>query len=433
MQDEDGNWIQKNYLYEECIRNAVNSDGLLQKNKAVIKHDFNESEKFRGNIYLDRIEINDKAGNKTVYSVEDNTLEKNLINISKIEKQYTLVTSTIVEDYIEQISNLPEGSIVLVNVIRKNQIIKKELFDVIKGRNVEITFTNIYGGSSSQSGGEISSETNNMGIQWIINGRDIVNETKDINMKVELSVQRYSKYYLPEYELNENLELDYWDSLNLEDATDEDFMEYGEALIPLQKQEIEKYFNKLKKDGYLIEDEVYKNIMNLLEENIGIDCKGAIINGSKYVKYISIKFADNGELPCITKVRLKPDYATRGLIGAKGLNLYYINGSEYILEENNIDLDEENYYNFNLTHNSEFALLNGKMEKLEKSDYQLGDVNQDGNINAKDATLILKYLAKKVTLTDEQKVLADTDKDGKIKASDAVRILKYVTKKITEF
>ena len=64
--------------------------------------------------------------------------------------------------------------------------------------------------------------------------------------------------------------------------------------------------------------------------------------------------------------------------------------------------------------------------------YQLGDVNKDGKINAQDATLILKYVAKKATLTDEQLLLADTDKDGKIKASDAVRILKYVAKKISE-
>ena len=70
--------------------------------------------------------------------------------------------------------------------------------------------------------------------------------------------------------------------------------------------------------------------------------------------------------------------------------------------------------------------------KIKATDYRLGDVNQDGKVNAQDATLILKYLAKKATLTDEQKALADTDRDGYVKASDAVRILKYVTKKINE-
>ena len=78
--------------------------------------------------------------------------------------------------------------------------------------------------------------------------------------------------------------------------------------------------------------------------------------------------------------------------------------------------------------------LSSFMIAINPSDvvYLLGDVNQDGVVNAKDATLILKYMAKKATLTEEQKLLADTDKDGKIKASDAVRILKYVTKKIEE-
>ena len=65
----------------------------------------------------------------------------------------------------------------------------------------------------------------------------------------------------------------------------------------------------------------------------------------------------------------------------------------------------------------------------EKPKYGLGDVNKDNKINSLDAVEILKYVAKKKTLTDEQLALADTTRDGKVNSLDAVRILKYVAKK----
>ena len=68
----------------------------------------------------------------------------------------------------------------------------------------------------------------------------------------------------------------------------------------------------------------------------------------------------------------------------------------------------------------------------EKPKYGLGDVNKDNKINSLDAVEILKYVAKKKTLTDEQLLLADTTRDNKVNSLDAVRILKFVAKKITE-
>ena len=69
----------------------------------------------------------------------------------------------------------------------------------------------------------------------------------------------------------------------------------------------------------------------------------------------------------------------------------------------------------------------------DKMPYILGDVNQDGEIKASDAVLVLKYIAGNIELTDLQKQVADVNKDGEIKASDAVLILKYVAGDITEF
>ena len=62
--------------------------------------------------------------------------------------------------------------------------------------------------------------------------------------------------------------------------------------------------------------------------------------------------------------------------------------------------------------------------------YDLGDVNLDGKINAKDASLALVAYAENETnpdrLTAVQKAAADVDFDGKITAKDASKILRFV-------
>ncbi len=56
---------------------------------------------------------------------------------------------------------------------------------------------------------------------------------------------------------------------------------------------------------------------------------------------------------------------------------------------------------------------------------KMGDVNGDGNIDAKDALMVLKAAVDKVDLTDSQAKAADVNKDGKIDAKDALEILKH--------
>ena len=60
----------------------------------------------------------------------------------------------------------------------------------------------------------------------------------------------------------------------------------------------------------------------------------------------------------------------------------------------------------------------------DESKYLLGDVNRDGKLNIRDATLIQKYLAKISTLDEEQIALADYNKDCKVSVQDATRIQK---------
>ena len=56
--------------------------------------------------------------------------------------------------------------------------------------------------------------------------------------------------------------------------------------------------------------------------------------------------------------------------------------------------------------------------------YKKGDVNGDGIVSAKDATLILKHAVELITLDSEQLDRADENGDGRVNAADATLILK---------
>ncbi|MGN0450237.1 MAG: dockerin type I repeat-containing protein [Ruminococcus sp.] len=66
-------------------------------------------------------------------------------------------------------------------------------------------------------------------------------------------------------------------------------------------------------------------------------------------------------------------------------------------------------------------------------DYMLGDVNGDGKISVLDATLVQKYLAGLVTLSDTQKAAADVNGDGGVSVLDATQIQKYIAGLISNF
>lgn len=358
------------YDKELTISRATDSNGAWIENKGSVRLDFGDAETFRGKIHLYKITLTDKMNNTKTYSLEKGDFTKQEITISKVEKNYTLTTSSTKKDYINEISKLPEGSTVLCNVLRGNQIIEKELFDAIKGKDITITFMSLYNANWEviSTSGELSSSDTNTGIQWIINGKDITNETKDIDMTIKISKKMYSKYILPEYEINENLEMDFWSNVDFDNMSDEEIQSKEKELIKLQEEEIKKYFDKLKQDGYTNIDEAYKNALELINENVGYDCKSAIIYSNDYVEYLSIKFAENGTLPCKTIIRMKPTYAMRALIGVKDLNLYYIDGESYDLVDDNVKVDTEKYYNFTIYHNSEYCLTNGLIEKLSKAE-----------------------------------------------------------------
>ncbi len=62
-----------------------------------------------------------------------------------------------------------------------------------------------------------------------------------------------------------------------------------------------------------------------------------------------------------------------------------------------------------------------------------GDVNNDSNITAADASLILQYDVKLIDLTDDQKTAAEVSGDKEITAMDASLVLQYDVKLIQKF
>lgn len=67
-----------------------------------------------------------------------------------------------------------------------------------------------------------------------------------------------------------------------------------------------------------------------------------------------------------------------------------------------------------------------KIDKLEATDPVLGDVNNDGNVTAIDARMVLQHVAELVTLTEAEQKVADMNADGKVTAVDARMILQAV-------
>lgn len=59
------------------------------------------------------------------------------------------------------------------------------------------------------------------------------------------------------------------------------------------------------------------------------------------------------------------------------------------------------------------------------ADGKYGDVNNDGNVNVKDATEIQKHIAKLSTIASDRIVLADVDQNNVINIKDATAIQKY--------
>lgn len=77
--------------------------------------------------------------------------------------------------------------------------------------------------------------------------------------------------------------------------------------------------------------------------------------------------------------------------------------------------------------------INTKPSKPVEEKGILGDVDYNGKVNIKDATMIQKFAAKIISLTDAEKLRADVNADAKVNVKDATAIQKYAAKIETGF
>ncbi len=99
-----------------------------------------------------------------------------------------------------------------------------------------------------------------------------------------------------------------------------------------------------------------------------------------------------------------------------------------IVRENTIVLETDGFSRYTVVDPTKQA---GQYQ--EAPELATGDVDGSGNIDAKDALVVLKAAVKKITPDADQRKAAKVNKDDKIDAKDALEILKYSVKKIDKF
>lgn len=96
------------------------------------------------------------------------------------------------------------------------------------------------------------------------------------------------------------------------------------------------------------------------------------------------------------------------------------------------ELTKGKYYVYLVGGGTAFAQSQVASFEYDKK-YTLGDVNEDGEIDSRDALRTLRGAAGIITMTPNQAKAADVNKDNEIDSRDALRILRYVANLITEF
>ena len=168
---------------------------------------------------------------------------------------------------------------------------------------------------------------------------------------------------------------------------------------PIVKKEIFEAIQNTNKTIY-IEFDGYqwvfkgKDIKNPKDIDVTIKTESLSMDGvdNSNDDYISIIFKDNGELPGKAKIRVKLDYTHKYVEGLEDLMLLYLEeqmGIEredpFSVEVNRVDLAEDGFYEFEITHNSTYVLTNKEINYTgnTKKDISLNNIVKnvkDGNL-----------------------------------------------------
>ena len=183
------------------------SDNKKLKDSAVVKFsngdniitvllDLQDDNKYRGNIFVDvdaelgkyklsYVALSDNSGNSSYYNEDDLTTFD--AGFELVSKSMDVIAKTSDENYLQIIRNAKDNDIIYLDS-DDNNIIKKEVFEAIKGTNktIHIKYNSI---------------------EWIFYGKDIKDENiKDISMSSMLnSPEYYEEMNLPKYNINKGL------------------------------------------------------------------------------------------------------------------------------------------------------------------------------------------------------------------------------------
>lgn len=311
-----------------------------------------------GEYYISELTLYDAARNSKTYSVEDGTLEEKCFEvINNNDVDYVTSTAAPEEDLLKTISRAAEenGKTVLINISEAKPIIKKEVFEAIAGKNVTLIFEKIYDYAAS-------SESSDEGLQWIMHGEDIdISKAKDINAYFYIEVST-DYTWLNEQEEKHNSKIP---SLDIE-----------------EEMAWEEYIDQTKN---YFDENGWGDVVSMIEsmQEPGEDFIDAL-SRIAYPPCVKFVFADNGELPGKSTIRFKPAYSMRYFLNDYDLNLYYIDEQtgEFELIYDDIDKHEEGYYQFDLYHNSEYALANKPANGVTSDDNgNSGTNNGESNSN----------------------------------------------------
>ena len=239
--------------------------------KAIFNYTFNQYTP-NSTFFIDRVEITDTSGKTSVYTIYDDdnlNMKKNTLTlIQAISSDVTV--STVDNNYINEVKNMDEGKTITIDTT-STSVLNSEVFDSIKGKDINIIVVND-------------------GIQWIFNGKDIINKTKNINTKINI------------YKINEHGNKDY--SSMFDKDTNAIVIEFadngllpGKALIKIKADySLRDYIGDT--DLYVYHVQSIENGLEAIAKKIDLSSDGYyefyITHNSKYI--ISKKSANKSSI-----------------------------------------------------------------------------------------------------------------------------------------
>lgn len=350
VRDTESGYLYLSILTSNGYGDLAMSGGSVLDGKGYYEYLFTRYRKLDP-VKVRGFEISDNAGNRICYLTDmdaynSETGEYYGVTISNSGKDMVRewkkpvkeLTFKRTQDYTEILKNdktsletlnkAKDGSLFVINTYESPKI-DKSVFEAVQGKDVDLIFEDV-----------TSEDANATGVQWIINGKDIKNpKTIDTTLKTEL--------------INDKaIGTGYGFAGVNADAT---LAEKNAFVVEMLKQAPLAYYADYIKQFDAEKDD----FMALFWEEY---------NKHERVNFL---FAENGELPGKVTVRFKLEVALRHQMPTNNLYLYYDHNGNQELISDNVNCDEENYYEFDITHNSKYVLTPKKLVS--------DDTNQEEN------------------------------------------------------